>query len=266
MSTPSQLLLKLIRPRYAVLDLPDTPYRHNRTKGYRMAEDLDAYSIGTTLHNDSLPKKEKDPGSFTLPCYINNLGFEKALADLGASDFIVSRYARGCQCLPLDPQRPFFSIAHTNWLLRRNRVDDLEPTIEEGEVVNKPMIDIVKTRSDFIIGLNDYPSECDFDRRIHIDCAYNLKFSYMIGFEYVHANFLPIFPMNVMSKKFYNTIMKEKIEFRGRNELGNFVNALVFIGNFYVITDFTVVEDMGPYLDKGMGDLIVGEPFARLRV
>ncbi|GJV69734.1 homeodomain-like protein [Tanacetum coccineum] len=148
-------------------------------------------------------------------------------------------------------------------MLRRNRVDDLEPTIMEGEVVNKPTIDIVKARSDFISGLDDYPSEYDFDRRIHIDYACNLKFSCMIGFEYVHGNFLLILPINVMSKKFYNTIMKDKIEFRGRNELGNFVNAPVFIGNFYVITDFTVVEDMDPYLDEGMGDVIVGEPFCK---
>nr|GEX35567.1 hypothetical protein [Tanacetum cinerariifolium] len=39
---------------------------------------LDAYD-----HN--LPQKEKDPGSFTLPCLINNVCFDKALVDLGAS-------------------------------------------------------------------------------------------------------------------------------------------------------------------------------------
>ncbi|GJX47644.1 DNA-directed DNA polymerase [Tanacetum coccineum] len=38
------------------------------------------------LHIDnSIPRKEKDPGSFTLPCYINNVCFDNALADLGAS-------------------------------------------------------------------------------------------------------------------------------------------------------------------------------------
>ncbi|GJX93242.1 hypothetical protein Tco_0347828 [Tanacetum coccineum] len=53
---------------------------------YRL-KDFNAYSIGTTLHNDALPQKEKDPGSFTLPCYLNNVYFEKALDDLGASDY-----------------------------------------------------------------------------------------------------------------------------------------------------------------------------------
>nr|GEU30377.1 hypothetical protein [Tanacetum cinerariifolium] len=143
--------------------------------------------------------------------------------------------------------------------LRRNRVDDLEPTIKEGEVVSEPLIDIVKARRDFIGGLDDNPSNCDF--KIRINCNYNLKFSCMIGFEYVHANFLLILPNNVMSKRFYNSIMKDKIEFKWRNKLGNFINAPVFIANFYVITNFTIVEDMGPYLDDRMRDVIVGEPF-----
>ncbi|GKB22780.1 putative reverse transcriptase domain-containing protein [Tanacetum coccineum] len=357
-------------------------------KGSYGLQCLDDYSNRATLLDDSLPKKEKDPRSFTLPCYINNVCFEKALADLGASISVMPlstylnlgigelahtkltvelayrtmKHPKGIAKnvlvgigkfvfpvafiildmlkdvnVPLILGRPFLSIAHAkvdvfkrkitlrvedekiifksvkpasslikrvymlslrkrmdlnlearlmeetlilnrsldplygdyielNDLnepleLRRNRVDDLEPTIEECEVVNEPMMDIVKTRCDFISGLDNYPSNCDFDRRIHIDCAYNLKFLCMMGFEYVHANFLPILPINVMSKKFYNSIMKDKIEFKGRNELGNFVNASIFIRNFYVITDFTVMEDMDPYLDEGMGDVIVGEPF-----
>ncbi|GJT82235.1 homeodomain-like protein [Tanacetum coccineum] len=47
--------------------------------------DGDTVSARSTLLDDSLPQKEKDPGSFTLPCYINKICFEKALADLGAS-------------------------------------------------------------------------------------------------------------------------------------------------------------------------------------
>ena len=40
-------------------------------------------SSATDLH--ALPRKEKDPASFTLPCFINNIPFNNALADLGAS-------------------------------------------------------------------------------------------------------------------------------------------------------------------------------------
>ncbi|GJR12975.1 reverse transcriptase domain-containing protein [Tanacetum coccineum] len=55
--------------------------------------------------------------------------------------------------------------------LMRNQVDDLEPTIEEGEVIDEPMMDIVKTRSndEIVKGLDEYPSYCDFDSKIHIE-------------------------------------------------------------------------------------------------
>ncbi|GJY93846.1 hypothetical protein Tco_0509628 [Tanacetum coccineum] len=43
---------------------------------------LDAY-------DHTLPQKEKDPGSFTLPCFIHNICFDKSLVDLGASFTII---------------------------------------------------------------------------------------------------------------------------------------------------------------------------------
>ncbi|GJU25021.1 homeodomain-like protein [Tanacetum coccineum] len=148
----------------------------------------------------------------------------------------------------------------------RNQVDDLMPTIEEGEVVNKPMIEEVKTRDDnkMVSKIFRYPNDYDEDEKILINYAYNLKFLCMIGFEFIHVNFIRNLPINVMSKKFFKSIMKDKIKFRGRNELGNIANVPVFIRNFYVITDFTVVEDIDPYLDEGMGEVVVGEPFCEV--
>ncbi|GKC85411.1 retrotransposon protein, partial [Tanacetum coccineum] len=45
----------------------------------------ETYSIGTTLHDNTLPQKEKDPRRFTIPCFIYNVCFDKALVDLEAS-------------------------------------------------------------------------------------------------------------------------------------------------------------------------------------
>ncbi|GKE73035.1 retrotransposon protein, partial [Tanacetum coccineum] len=46
----------------------------------------DAHGVNILDAYDSkMPQKEKDPGSFTLPCLINNICFDKALVDLGAS-------------------------------------------------------------------------------------------------------------------------------------------------------------------------------------
>ncbi|GKA33607.1 putative ribonuclease H-like domain-containing protein [Tanacetum coccineum] len=305
MSSRSRLLLKLMQARYAVLDHTNMPYPLDRT--------------------------EKDPGSFTLPCFINNVCFDNALADLGASVSImplstyhnlglgelahtkltveladkIVKYPKGIDenmlvgidkfvfpvdfiildipediKVPLILGRPFLSTAHAkidvfkrkitlrvgeekiifksvkpasslikrvymlslrermeldlearlmgetlvlnrsldpffedyielNDLnvpleLRRDQVDDLMPTIEEGEVVEE-----FRARNDarMVSKIFGYPSDCDHDKKIRIDCAHNLKFSCMI--------------------------------------------------------DFAVLEDMDAYRDEGIGDVIFGEPFLR---
>ncbi|GJY98392.1 hypothetical protein Tco_0515302 [Tanacetum coccineum] len=247
-------------------------------------------------------KKEKDPGSFTLHCFINNVCFDNALADLGASvsvmplltylnlglgklahtkltieladrtvnypkgiaknvlvgigkfifpvDFIILDMPEDIK-VPLILGRPFLSTARAKidvfkrnitlrvgeekiifksvklasslikrvymlslrerielnlearlmgdtlvlnrsldplfedyielkdlnvpLELRRDQVDDLMPTIEEGEVVEE-----FRARND--AKFFGYPSDCDHNKKIHMDCAYNLKFSCMIDF------------------------------------------------------------------------------------
>ena len=85
----------------------------------------------------------------------------------------------------------------------------------------------------------------------------------MIGFKLIDANFFPILPINVMSKDYYNSIMKDKIEYKGKNVVGIFMNVPIFVGNLTIVTDFTVVENMDAYRDKEMGDVIVGKPFCK---
>ncbi|GJX94950.1 hypothetical protein Tco_0349536 [Tanacetum coccineum] len=53
---------------------------------------------------------------------------------------------------------------------RRNQGDDLMPTIEEGEVIEE-----FRTRDDELnVGIDDYPSYCDYDKKIHIDFLENM--------------------------------------------------------------------------------------------
>ncbi|GKE74173.1 hypothetical protein Tco_1536214 [Tanacetum coccineum] len=144
--------------------------------------------------------------------------------------------------------------------LWRDQANDLMPTIEEGEVIKE-----FRARNDDIM-INDiieYPSEYDQDKKIRIDYAYNLKFSCMIGFEFLHANFFPILYVNVMSKKFHKSMMKEKLEYKGNNVVGALMNIPIFVGNFSMITDFAALEDIDYYCDEGMGEFIFGEPFLR---
>ncbi|GKC86617.1 hypothetical protein Tco_1147266 [Tanacetum coccineum] len=60
-------------------------YYCDEWKEARELKILKTYSIKTILYNNTLPQKEKDPGSFTLPCFIHIVCFNKALVDLGAS-------------------------------------------------------------------------------------------------------------------------------------------------------------------------------------
>ncbi|GJV34800.1 putative reverse transcriptase domain-containing protein [Tanacetum coccineum] len=336
--------------------------------------------------NNAIPRKEKDPGSFTLPCFINDFCFDNALVDLGASvsvmplstylnlglgelvhirltveladrtvkypkgiaenvlvgigkftfpvDFIILDMPEDIR-VPLILGRPFLSTARAKidvykrkitlrvgeekiifksvkptssiikrvymlslrermeldlearlmgetlvinrsldpfledyielndlnepFELRRNQGNDLMPTIEEGEVIEE-----FRTRNeDLDTGIDDYPSYCDDDKKIHIDCAHNLKFSCMIGFEFTHANFFPLLYVNMMSRKFHNSIMKNKMVYKGNNVVGALMNVPIFVGTFSVMTDFAVLENMDAYRDEGMGDVIFGEPFLR---
>ncbi|GJZ36219.1 mitochondrial proton/calcium exchanger protein-like protein isoform X1 [Tanacetum coccineum] len=59
-------------------------YYCEEKKGSYGPQFSEAYSEASHINN-SIPRKEKDPGSFTLPCFINNVCFDNALVDLGAS-------------------------------------------------------------------------------------------------------------------------------------------------------------------------------------
>ncbi|GKE86864.1 hypothetical protein Tco_1560606 [Tanacetum coccineum] len=133
------------------------------------------------------------------------------------------------------------------------------PTIEEGEVIKE-----FRTRDvDLDIGINDYPSYYDDDKKIRIDCAHNLKFSCMIGFEFIHVNFFSLSYDKLMYKKFHDSIMKVKMVYKGDNVVGALMNVPIFVGTFSVVTDFAILEDMDAYRNEGMGNVIVGEPFLK---
>ncbi|GKD12553.1 hypothetical protein Tco_1196960 [Tanacetum coccineum] len=59
-------------------------YYYKEKKGSYGLQFSEAYSKASNINN-SIPRKEKNPRSFTLPCFINNVCFDNALADLGAS-------------------------------------------------------------------------------------------------------------------------------------------------------------------------------------
>ncbi|GKB80039.1 hypothetical protein Tco_0946934 [Tanacetum coccineum] len=117
---------------------------------------LDAY-------DDILPQKEKDLRSFTLPCLINNICFDKALVDLEASqpkgiaanvlvridkfvfpiDFVIFEIPKDND-VPLILGRPFLSTAHVKIEVYKRKVT---LRVEEEKLVFKsvkPASSIIK--------------------------------------------------------------------------------------------------------------------------
>ncbi|GJX92862.1 hypothetical protein Tco_0347448 [Tanacetum coccineum] len=259
-------------------------------------KDLEAHYTNAKPLDKALPRKEKDPRSFTLPCFIKNM-CHKALADLGASTIMSTAHTvinvfKAKITLSIGNDKIFFksnkptsniikrvyalSLIKSTKLdlearlmgnaLRKNRLHDpkFEDHIELSEVYDTPIKEIVKTRHDddkSTNGIEDYPSFSDPDRKIHVNDAYNLRFFCIIGYEHVDANFFRLLSINMMSKRFYNSIMKDKLEFKGKSVVGAFMNAPIFVGTISVVTDFAVMEDMDRYRDKEMGDVIVGKEF-----
>ncbi|GKE23696.1 homeodomain-like protein, partial [Tanacetum coccineum] len=113
----------------------------------------------------------------------------------------------------------FFKDLNEPLELRHDQIIDLGPAIEEGEVIDAPIKEMVKTRHDddkITNRIEDYPSFSDLDRKIYVIDAYNLRFFCMIGYEHIDASLFPLLSINMMSKRFYNSIMKDKLEIKGK--------------------------------------------------
>ncbi|GJW37430.1 putative reverse transcriptase domain-containing protein [Tanacetum coccineum] len=71
--------------QYSSLSSETFPFP-NRLHGYCCDNWKEAHKVKILeTYDHTLPQKEKDPGSFILPCFIRNNCFDKALIDLGAS-------------------------------------------------------------------------------------------------------------------------------------------------------------------------------------
>ncbi|GJV20221.1 retrovirus-related pol polyprotein from transposon TNT 1-94 [Tanacetum coccineum] len=70
--------------------------------------------------------------------------------------------------------------------------------------------------------------------------------------EECEAKFFPLLYVNVMSLLFHNSIMKDKMVYKGNNVIGALMNVPIFVGTFSVVTDFAVLENMDEYRDEGI--------------
>ncbi|GKB53470.1 hypothetical protein Tco_0904223 [Tanacetum coccineum] len=89
-------------------------------------------------------------------------------------------------------------------------------------------------------------------------------FQYMIGFRKFVAYFDPFLPINIITRKAYNTIMVEELEITGKNLVAIVRDVYVFVGSFTYITDFVVLEDIGEFILIDKAEVVMDKPFRKI--
>ncbi|GJU21410.1 hypothetical protein Tco_1154752 [Tanacetum coccineum] len=181
-------------------------------------------AYGASHINNTIPRNEKDPGSFTLPCFINDACFDNALVDLGASIDVYKRKITlrvGEEKIIFKNVKPASSITKRVYMLSlRERMElDLEARLMgETLVLNRSLDPFLE----YYIELNDLNEPFELRRNQGDDLMPTIEEGEAIE------------------------------EFRTRDED-------LDIG----IDDYPILEDMDTYRDDGMSVVIFGEPFLR---
>ncbi|GJZ10017.1 hypothetical protein Tco_0544776 [Tanacetum coccineum] len=92
----------------------------------------------------------------------------------------------------------------------------------------------------------------------------DLAFECMIGFRKFTAYLDPFLPMNIISRKAYNTIMVDGLEGTGKNLVAIVRDIYVFVRSFTYITNFVVLEDIGEFIMSDMAEVLMGSPFRKI--
>ncbi|GKA53109.1 RNA-directed DNA polymerase [Tanacetum coccineum] len=320
----------------------------NRLHGYCCDDWKEARKVKILeTYDHTLPQKQKDPRSFTLPCFIYDVCFDKALVDLGESVSVMPfstysnlglgdlahtrltielanrtiKHPRGIaenmlvrigkfifpidfvildipedDDVPLILRRPFLSTAHAKIdvfkrkitlrvgeeklvfksvkpatsIIRRvymvkERADLCSKTEFVGEAIKEsfdPLYGNYMELNDLDMPLeprmnqDDFEPTLDFVNEPTYKSCYKMKFSCMIGYRQVNADFLPSLSINIMTKHFYNSIIKGKCGHEGKNLAGTLIDIPIFVGNFSIILGFSITDDMD--ITRGV---VLGMPF-----
>nr|GEY30740.1 protein kinase-like domain, concanavalin A-like lectin/glucanase domain protein [Tanacetum cinerariifolium] len=105
----------------------------------------------------------------------------------------------------------------------------------------------------------------NYDFKIKKGDPRNLKIPCMIGYKFMANVYIDVdLPMNIMSLAYYNSIKKNRYEYRGRNfiRLGRVMH--VFIGNMSYVIDFTILENIETNIDPSLSHMIFGRPFIKI--
>ncbi|GKB43761.1 hypothetical protein Tco_0888703 [Tanacetum coccineum] len=81
---------------------------------------------------------------------------------------------------------------------------------------------------------------------------------YSTLYKHVIADFLPNLSINIMTKRFYNSIIKDEGDHEGKKLAGTLIDMPIFVGKFSIISGFSIIDDM----DVTSG-VVLGMPFCK---
>ncbi|GJT95174.1 zinc finger, CCHC-type containing protein [Tanacetum coccineum] len=157
-------------------------------------KDLDGYSIGTTLLDDALPTKEKDPGSFTLHYNIGNLCFNKALVDLGANVSVM----------------PFSSYTKLG-------LGELAPTKLIVELADRTVKHPKGITENVLVGINKKNFPVDF---IILDMPEDIKTPLILGRPFLSTAYAKI---DMFKRKITLRVRNDKVVFKSDKPTRNII-------------------------------------------
>ncbi|GJR28255.1 RNA-directed DNA polymerase [Tanacetum coccineum] len=161
--------------------------------------------------------------------------------------------------VPLILGRSFLSTAQA-------KIDVFKKNYSKGEAVNEsfdPYYGNYIELNDLDVPLeprmdqyNNFEPTLDIVNEPTSKYCYKMKFFCMIGYKNVSADFLPTLSINMMTKCFYNSIIKDKGDHEGKNLAGTLIDITIFVENLSIISGFTIIDDM----DETSG-VVLGMPF-----
>ncbi|GKF12863.1 zinc finger, CCHC-type containing protein [Tanacetum coccineum] len=159
------------------------------------------YIENSGILNETLPPKEKDPWSFTLPCRINDICFEKALADLGASVSVM-------------PYSTFSNLGPGGLAPTRLIVELVDRTIKHPKGVAKNVL----------VGIDKFVFPVDF---VVLDMPEDIKVPLILGRPFLSIAHAKI---DVFKRKIALKIGDDKIVFQSEKPTSNIIKRVYALG------------------------------------
>ncbi|GJR90176.1 ribonuclease H-like domain-containing protein [Tanacetum coccineum] len=195
---------------------------------------------GASHIKNAIPRKDKDSGSFTLPCFINDFCFDNALVRI--KELATVKYPKGIA------ENVLVGISKFTFLIDFI-ILDMPEDVKVPLILRRPFLSTARAKID----------------------VYKRKITLRVGEEKIIFKSV---------KPAHNPFLKDYIELNDLNEPfelrrnqgddlmptieeGALMNVPIFVGTFSIMIDLAVLEDMDAYRDNEMGDVIFGEPFLR---